>query len=665
LGPIFYLRQTALNAPADRRPAGTPTGRRLLDRLWFAASAPHLTIALSVLLAFTFALAALLPQLPAGSDAVASARWLATTGAAYGRFGSFLVSSGLLNLLGTPWTAVLLGLTAFHLALRIAGQARYLLKARDAAPLAPPWLPFELAQLPRSPDLLAPRIEALVAGHPRGFVEAHRSAGDSVALARQRIDAFFERRSWAAVGPLLTYLGPLAIVGGLLWNALGGWRALDVSLTPGRLSQSAAANGLAVTLVAAPDPAAGRPGVLTLARGNATRDTWIDAGRPATWGSVWIAQRSSGPALAVTAQAGSQRLPLQALEEGEGAGETLRLRFGQNQNEQGFAIPSENLAFRVVSYERLPERGIDRPVFLIQGFAGQDATPQLDQLIEDDGAVEWQGVSLSLRRDRYVVVDLASAPGLPLMAGGGLLLLAGAAVVAWGGFTRAWINAAAEGEGALLAVRSAAPAAGQRLVAATVDALANDNPRAARLPLWRLLFGDRRWALAALGAGVALALLLATPAFSLATAGRGLLIAHLALAGIGLGAWLPALAASLRWALSDAAPALEANQPGATALMLSRAGDPGRGLTLAAFPLLVAAVLLGSVWSLFVFALPVAVVAGEMWLLTALCLANAYFHATSSWRPLRAPSWLPALLVALTLAAAAGLALTTGSLLTG
>jgi hypothetical protein len=662
LGPIFYLRQTALNAPVDRRPAGLLSGRRLLDSFWFAASAPHLTIALSVLLAFTFALAALLPQLPAGSDPVAADRWLSTTGAAYGRFGPFLVSSGLLNLLDTPWIAILLGLTAFHLALRAAGQARHLLRARAAPLAAPPGLPFELAQLPRSPEQLAPQIERLAASHRRRFVAAY--LGENAALGRPRIDAFVERRSWAVIGPLLTYLGPLAIVGGLLWNSVGGWRALDVSLAPGRLSQPAAANGLAVTLVAPPDPATGSPGILALARGNATRDTWVDAGRPATWGSVWIAQRSSGPALTVSAQAGGRRLALLALEEGEGAGETLRLRFGQNENEQGFAIPSENLAFRVVSYQRLPERGIDRPVFLIQGFAGEDATPQLDQLIEDEDTLEWQGVRISLRRDRYVVVDLTSTPGLPLIAAGGFILLAGAAVVAWGGLTRTWINAAAEGEGTLLAIRSAAPVAGQRQVAATVDALANDNA-AAGLPLWRLLLDGRGWALAALGASAGMALLVVWPALSVAAGGRGLLIAHLALAGIGLGAWLPALVASIRWAISDVSPAPEIGQPGATALIQSRAGDPGRGLALAAFPLLVAAALLGGVWSLFVFALPLRAVASEMWLLTALSLATGYFHATSSWRPLRMPSWLPALLAALTLAAGSGLALTTGSLLTG
>jgi hypothetical protein len=636
----------------------------MLDSLWFAASAPHMTIALTVLLALTFALAALLPQLPAGSDPIAANRWFATTAAAFGRFGPFLVSSGLLNALDGPWIAILLGLTGFHLALRSASQIRQLMRPRSHAPLAPQGLPFELAQLEVTPAALAPRVDSLAQTHARHFVTQPHGPEDAAPGARPRVDAFMERRSWARSGPLLTYLGPLLIAGGLLWNSVGGWRALDVSLAPGRVSQPPQAKGLAVTLVTAPDPVAGRPGVLSLARGSATRDAWLEAGRPATWGSVWVAQRASGPALSVSAEADGDRLSLQALEEGEGAGEALRLRFAENENEQGFAIPEANLAFRVVSYDRLPERGIERPVFLIEGFVGEDATPQLNELVEDQGRVTWQGVTLSLQRNRYVVVDLASVPGLPLLAAGGLALLAGAAIVAWGGLTRTWINAAAEGEGTLLAVRSAAPAAGQREVAFVVDKLAT-GAAAPPQPVWRLLAGSRNWALASIAAAVLFAALLVAPAVNASVAGRPLLIAHLALAGLGLGVWLPALVASMRWAASASEPAPEPGQGGATPLMQSRAGDPGRGIALVAFPALAAAALFGVAWSMFAFALPLRAIAGEMWLLCAICLGAAYFHATSGWRPLRGPAFLPALLAFLTAAAAAALALTAGSFFSG
>ena len=648
----------ALKAPVDPRPAGLPPGRRVLDSLWFAASAPQLTIALTVLLASTFALAALLPQLPAGSDPAAAARWYATTAASFGRLGPFLSASGLFNVLDGPWITLLLAFTAFHALLRVAAQIAHLVKARRGAALAPPGLPFELAQLPVEPATLAERVAALDEAQPdRDAAEPP----DGIS-PRLRIDAYFERRSWAAVGPLLTYLGPLLILGGLLWNSVAGWRVLDLSLTPGRVSQPAQARGLALTLVKAPDARAGAPGVVSLAQGGASVDAWLDAGRPAKWGNIWIAQRSGGPTLTVLAEQDGQQLPLQALEAGEGAGETLRLRFGQNENEQGFAIPAANLAFRVVSYDRLPERGIERPVFLLEGFVGEDSTPLLNALIEDERAVSWRGVNLALRRDRYVVVDLASAPGLPLLLLGGLILLAGAAVTAWGGQTRLWVNAAAEGDGTLLAVRAAAPAAGQRAVAALTHQLAAPQGEGPALTLWTLLMGGSGWALAAAGCALAGAAALVAPAAATLAPARGLLLIHLALAGLGLGVWLPALIASLRWAATHEAAAFDAAAADAAPARVGRTGDPGRGLALAAFPLLVAAGIAGAGWGLLAYAAPLRAAAPEMWLLAALCFATAYFHATSGWRPLRVPDWLVVLLALATVAAGVALALTARTL---
>ena len=43
--------------------------------------------------------------------------------------------------------------------------------------------------------------------------------------------------------------------------------------------------------------------------------------------------------------------------------------------------------------------------------------------------------------------------------------------------------------------------------------------------------------------------------------------------------------------------------------MRGRPGDPGRGVCLAAFPLLTAAIILGSLWGLLAFASPVRPVA--------------------------------------------------------
>ncbi|MGE5602972.1 MAG: hypothetical protein ACM30E_07965, partial [Nitrososphaerales archaeon] len=173
--------------PSSWPPPAGPRRGRALDNLWIAASSPRLTIALAVLLAFTFALAALLPQLPAGLDPLAESRWLATTAARYGRFGAFLTSSGLFEVLGGPWIIALLALGAFHLVLRVANQARRLAAPRVPIPVAPQGLPFELVYLPAEMNAVERRVEALASGRPAGAV------GTVPSDLRPKVDAYLER----------------------------------------------------------------------------------------------------------------------------------------------------------------------------------------------------------------------------------------------------------------------------------------------------------------------------------------------------------------------------------------------------------------------------------------------------------------------------------------
>ncbi len=650
--------------PAAPSPGPQPPGpvrRRVLDRLYIAASSPQLTITLAVLLALTCAVAALLPQSPPGANLLDASRWLSTVSARYGRFGPFLASSGLLSVLAAPWTMALLGVCAFHLVLRAANQFRHLAARGAPIPPAPQGLPFELVHLPLAVDSVGEQLAALSAGRPSPHVPVSDATG-----ARPRVDAYLERRRWAAAGPLLTYLGPLLVLLGLLWNTVAGWRVADVTLLPGRTVQPAQARGLALSLVDAGDGS--RPGVVSLTRGSDTRHAWLGNARPATWGPVWIARRSSGPALSIRAAAGGDTLPLQALQ-GEGApAESLHLRFGQNESEQGFTLPGRDLAFRVVSYESLGDRGIDRPVFLIEGYQGTDPTPRLNELVEDSKTIEWQGATVTLQREAYVVVDLSAMPGLPLLLLGALVLLAGVAVTAWGGATRTWLNAAAERDGTLLAVRAAAPALGQTEVASVAARLAALVPEGSPAP------HAGRQVLRSAAYTVAGAFVLAGIA-GVALRGANLILPRSqawipvlqgVLALLGLGAVAAGAVQSLWFALrgSRLSDVTDPMLRGPVQGLRGRAGDPGRGPSLAAFPLLTAALVLGSLWGLLASASPIRPVASEMWLLAAWLLAAAYLHATSGWRPLRVPAWLATVLLVAALAAGIAACLAAQSLLT-
>jgi hypothetical protein len=122
-------------------------------------------------------------------------------------------------------------------------------------------------------------------------------------------------------------------------------------------------------------------------------------------------------------------LALQALATGGETGPELHLLFRQDQSEQGFGLPGRNLTFRAVSYASLPDKGIDRSVFLVEAYRGDATTPALSQLIEDEAETTVDDVILSLRRDRYALLGMAYLPGLPGVAAGGFLALAGALIV--------------------------------------------------------------------------------------------------------------------------------------------------------------------------------------------------------------------------------------------
>ena len=124
-----------------------------------------------------------------------------------------------------------------------------------------------------------------------------------------------------------------------------------------------------------------------------------------------------------------------------------------------------------MSYPALPERNIAAPVFLVEAYRGVDPAPVLEELVEDTAAVSLDGVTLTLRRDRYVALDVAALPGLPLLLLGAVLALAGVMVSAFWGPARAWIGLAVDGDAVDLAVRAAVAAEPERETARLLAAL--------------------------------------------------------------------------------------------------------------------------------------------------------------------------------------------------
>ena len=150
----------------------------------------------------------------------------------------------------------------------------------------------------------------------------------------------------------------------------------------------------------------------------------LQPGRPVHVGTLWLAERSTGSALGVTCKnrAGAPII-LQAQGANGEAGAGLHLLFTPTQTEQAFAIPTSNLGFRVVDYPALPDRGIDRPVFLVQALRGDVAAPVFEQLVTDGGEYNIDDITISFQRDRYTTLSVSYLPALWLFAGIFLLLI--------------------------------------------------------------------------------------------------------------------------------------------------------------------------------------------------------------------------------------------------
>ncbi len=447
----------SLNATRTRRL------NHALDTLWYVLSAPHVTAALFVLLALLLALAAAFPQAPTGLEAAEAERWLTATASRYPGAGAFLRSVGAFDLLHSPWMQALLALLAFNLALRVAAQMRFLsqLRRMTAPPLPPQRVISRRATLPGPlADAVAQLRTALGPGYDTIRVESDAT----------RAQIFAQRRPVGALGPLLVYAGLLLIVIGVAVESAIGWRAADIALAPGNSTTLNRPGAPQLTLNdLAGDGATVYPNVSLVYMG-AGRSLRPSSALPARWGNLWLAQQATGSALAITAaDTNSNALVIQALGPDDEIGPTVHILFQQTQNEQGFAIPARNLTFRAVSYPALPEQGITGPVFLVEAYRGDDASPAATALVEDVGSLTVENVTLTLRRDRYIILQAAYLPGLLPVLLGGLLVLAGVLMMSAWGLARVWVHMAQDGEHVLLVIGATGPAAPQAEIERLLD----------------------------------------------------------------------------------------------------------------------------------------------------------------------------------------------------
>jgi hypothetical protein len=462
-----------------REAAVAPRPLDLVDWAWRIGTSAYLTIALCLLLALTLAAAALIPQQPDGLSGGAALRWQTATSASYGGLGQALAAVGAFNILGNPGMAALLALLGYHLLLCAAACARRAWHTLRKEPGLPP------AGLPPEPLHLAAPLASAAAQVAGVLAAAGYTQPAAVLDAPARAVFYGVRRRWGVVSPLLAYAGGLIFLLGLLINGTAGWTAPELALAPGNVAALPGQEGMQARLQGLEGPDTAPLARVLLSQPDAnSAELAASYDRPGTWGNLWLALRSTGPALGVSAlDAGGQ---LVALQGGGQAVKAVNLLFTPTQTEQVFAVPDRNVAFRVVNYPALPGQDVPQAAFLVEAYRGSDLTPALSQLIGGQASLALDGVTYTFRPERHAVMAVAYWPGLWLLAAGGLLLLAGITLAAWRPHGAAWISLVAEGNEVLGLVRVIAwlgsDAEREQLAGLLLAAAAGPEPEAASQP---------------------------------------------------------------------------------------------------------------------------------------------------------------------------------------
>lgn len=390
--------------------------RDVLDRLWHLASGPTAWLVLLAGLALSLLGGSLWPQLPPAeaADPTLASRWLNTTAARYGAWGTALRTVGLFDIAHTLWFRLLLALLAFHLLLRAAEAAHTVVVAlSDRRPLFPSTaLPHEVtASLPPPLAEAAQTVRARLAASGLCVIRDEETATG--------VRLYADRGRPGLFAPLLANIGALLLLLGLFVNDAWGWQRANLLLAPGQETALGHDSGLSLRL----ETAAGDDGQLLFRheRGESVARPLAFA-RPARYGGISVYQTGEGPALVVRGQdEAGHPLALQPLSSAETEADMVSLVFDQPQAERHLTAPGANLALRIVAQPlRVPA---DRPSWLVEAYRGGSAQPILETVIGAESTLTVGDVRFHLTPARYRLLQVVHAPGLALLLAGGLLLL--------------------------------------------------------------------------------------------------------------------------------------------------------------------------------------------------------------------------------------------------
>jgi hypothetical protein len=179
--------------------------------IWEIATSDHWIAALLLSMAVGFAVTAWLPQMPV-ADPIAYARWLSEMQARFGDTIETMQSLGLLSVAHSYGFRIVAALLAVSIALRLVESGDQLRRRRRVTEPVGEWRALANVQMSDVTDAL-------------------RQRRFRVSEAASLIQA--DRWPWADLFPLLTHVGGLLLLAGLLVTHLWGWRVDDVIVQGG------------------------------------------------------------------------------------------------------------------------------------------------------------------------------------------------------------------------------------------------------------------------------------------------------------------------------------------------------------------------------------------------------------------------------------------------
>jgi len=415
-GKAVSVKQTAATSPR----------RDILNALWHMASGKSTRLVLLALLALSLVLGGLLPQLPAADavDPATANRWLSTTTARFGTWGTPLRAVGLFDIGYALWFRLLLALLAFHLllsAVEAAQTAWAALSNRRRPPLPPSDASHEA-----SASLSPPLREAVDAVRSQLAASGLRVPGEQQEEETPTGAILYADRARIGVlGPLLGNIGALLLLFGMFINSAWGWQTGNLLLAPEQEIALGHDTGLGLRL--APATHAASSGQLLFLDGSGQAIARpLGIARPARYRGISVHQKDDGPALMVRGEdRAGQPLTLHALTAEGTAGDAVSLSFDRPQAERHLTVPDHNLALRIVAQASTSEDQADQVAFMLQVYQGGSSEPIIETSIRESGVLEVDEARFEFRPERYTVLQVGHNPGLAWLFAGGLLILLG------------------------------------------------------------------------------------------------------------------------------------------------------------------------------------------------------------------------------------------------